>query len=228
MPTHSADPKFRALVVAALIVGAVYLPLVERFPVEPLMVPVKGLAVALLALWAALNARGLNGWLIAAVLALGALGDVMIDGVGLIAGAWAFLAGHVVAIFLYLRHRRARLTGSQIGCALALLIGAPVIAWLLPADRSIAPGAALYGFGVGAMAASAWISRFPRYQVGIGAVLFVISDMMIFARMGPLNGSIVPLLTIWPLYVLGQALIGWGVVTSLLRWRENDDLHHRL
>jgi uncharacterized membrane protein YhhN len=220
--------RSRPIFFAALIAGAIYLPLAMRFPGEPLMVPVKGLAVGLLALWAALNARGTNGWLIVAVLALGALGDVLIDGVGLIAGAWAFLAGHAVAIFLYVRTRRARLTVSQIGCALALLIGAPLIAWLLPEERSIAPGAALYGFGVGAMAASAWISRFPRYRVGIGAVLFVISDMMIFARMGPLVDSILPMLTIWPLYVAGQALIAWGVVAALIRWRENDDLHHRL
>ena len=220
--------RSRPIFFAALIAGAIYLPLAVRFPGDPLTVPVKGLAVGLLALWAALNARGTNGWLIAVVLALGALGDVLIDGVGLVAGAWAFLAGHVVAIFLYLRNRRARLTISQVGCALALLIGAPLIAWLLPEERSIAPGAALYGFGVGAMAASAWISRFPRYRVGIGAVLFVISDMMIFARMGPLVDSIMPMLTIWPLYVAGQALIAWGVVAALLRWRASEELHHRL
>jgi uncharacterized membrane protein YhhN len=220
--------RARALFVAALIAGAIYLPLATRFPGEPMMVPVKGLAVGLLTVWAALNARGANGWLIVAVLALGALGDMLIDGVGLIAGALAFLAGHAVAIFLYLRNRRTRLSPSQIGCALALLIGAPLIAWLLPADRSVAPGAALYGFGVGAMAASAWISRFPRYRVGIGAVLFVISDMMIFARMGPLIDSILPALTIWPLYVAGQALIGWGVVTTLLKWHADEELHHRL
>jgi uncharacterized membrane protein YhhN len=228
MPIHATGPNFRWIFITALAAGIVYLPLAIRFPGGPGMVPVKGLAVGLLALWAALNARGANGWLITAVLVLGALGDVLIDGVGLIVGAWAFLAGHVVAIFFYLRNRRARLSISQIGCALALLIGAPLIAWLLPQERSIAPGAALYGFGVGAMAASAWISRFPRYRVGIGAVLFVISDLMIFARMGPLVDSILPMLTIWPLYVAGQALIAWGVITTLIQWRENDDLHHRL
>ncbi len=220
--------RARPLFLAALIAGVIYLPLAMRFPGEPLMVPVKGLAVALLALWAALNARGANGWLIVAVLALGALGDVLIDGIGLIAGAWAFLAGHAVAICLYLRNRRVKPTASQIAAASALLVGAPLIAWLLPEDRTIAPGAALYGFGVGAMAASAWISRFPRYRVGIGAVLFVVSDMMIFARMGPLIDSILPMLMVWPLYVAGQALIAWGVVTTLLRRRADSELHHRL
>ena len=78
------------------------------------------------------------------------------------------------------------------------------------------------------MAASAWISRFPRYRVGLGAVMFVASDLLIFAKMGPLAGSLIPVLLIWPLYFIGQALIAWGAVTTLLRWKDDEDLHHRL
>jgi uncharacterized membrane protein YhhN len=63
-----------------------------------------------------------------------------------------------------------------------------------------------------AMAAAAWTSRFSRYSVGIGAMLFVASDLLIFARMGPLAQSQLPGMLIWPLYYAGQYLICFGVL----------------
>ena len=65
------------------------------------------------------------------------------------------------------------------------------------------------------MAASAWLSSFPRYRVGLGAVLFVASDLLIFARLGVQAESAVPDLLIWPLYYFGQFLICLGVVGAL-------------
>ena len=65
------------------------------------------------------------------------------------------------------------------------------------------------------MAAAAWSSAFPRYRVGLGAVLFVVSDLLIFARMGPLSASPLPDMLIWPLYYLGQFLICTGAVGYL-------------
>jgi uncharacterized membrane protein YhhN len=59
-----------------------------------------------------------------------------------------------------------------------------IIAYLLPADRAGAPGVALYSLGLSLMAATAWTSRFHRFRVGIGAVMFVVSDLLIFARAG--------------------------------------------
>ena len=67
------------------------------------------------------------------------------------------------------------------------------------------------------MAGAAWTSSFSRYRVGIGAVLFVISDLLIFARMGVLAQSPLPDLLIWPLYYFGQFLIATGVVGELQR-----------
>jgi len=58
--------------------------------------------------------------------------------------------------------------------------------------------------------------------------MFVASDLLIFAKLGPLAASSVPHLLIWPLYFGGQALIAWGAVTTLLRWRADEELHHRL
>jgi uncharacterized membrane protein YhhN len=171
----------------------------------------KGAGVGLLALWAATRARSADGWLLAAVLALGAIGDVLLDAVGMTAGALAFLAGHLVAIALYLRNRRPILTASQ---RLFGLLVAPLTI-IVAFAMTHAIGVGIYAAVLGVMAATAWISRFPRYRVGIGAMLFVASDLLIFSRAGPLAGSFAPTLLVWPLYFTGQTLIAMGVVGTL-------------
>ena len=174
----------------------------------------KGAGAAFLAVYALVRHPGRDAKQIAAVMALGALGDVLIE-LDLVWGALAFLVGHVIAIALYWRHRRETVSASQTALAFAMLAFIPLIAFALPADRTAAPGVALYAFGLAAMAASAWTSNFPRYRVGIGAVMFVISDLLIFSRMGPLANSAVPGLLIWPLYYFGQFLICTGVIGEM-------------
>lgn len=174
----------------------------------------KGAGVALLTAYALARHKGADGRQIAAVMAFGALGDVLIE-LSLQAGAMAFLIGHLIAIGLYLRHRRPITAFSQKLAAIAFLILIPVIAFLLPADRAAAPGVALYALGLGAMTAAAWASSFPRYRVGLGAVMFAGSDLLIFAHLGPLAHSALPGLLIWPLYYFGQFLIATGVIGEL-------------
>lgn len=203
----------RLVLILALIAGASYY-LTHWFPVEgPGGIVWKGLGVGLLAVWAAMHARNTDGWLIAAVMAFGALGDVLLEAVNLTVGAVAFLAGHIVAVLLYLRNRQGPVLPAV---AVALIVAG--FSWFLPADRAAAPGIALYALGLGAMAGAASISRFPRGVV-FGALLFVVSDLLIFARLGPMAGSVLPGLLIWPTYFAGQALIAWGVVTVLERRR---------
>jgi len=171
--------------------------------------------VALLALWAATRARSTDGWLIAAALALGALGDLLLETHGFTIGGAAFAAGHVVAILLYLRNRRGTPSSSQRLLGYLLAPATIVISALLaaPAGQALPVGA--YAAFLGVMAAMAWTSRFPRYRVGIGAVLFVVSDLLIFSRFGVMQESVVPGLLIWPTYFAAQALIAWGVVQTL-------------
>lgn len=171
--------------------------------------------VALLAIWAATRARRADGWLLTGALALGALGDLLLETHGLVIGGAAFAAGHLTACALYLRNRRAVLTGSQkaFGWLLAPATIAIAALFAAPAGGSVQAGA--YSAFLGVMAALAWTSRFPRYRVGMGAVLFVVSDLLIFSRFGPLEGSVVPSLLIWPTYFAAQALIAWGVSQAL-------------
>ena len=198
-----------ALFWAAVLAGASYWP-GSHLPIDPVLLVVwKGAGVALLGLWAAARAREADGWLLAAVLAFGAAGDVLIETAGLETGAIACLIGHCVAIALYLRNRQQ--SARWVAFTLAPIVAA--LAWWLPADRSAAAGIAFYSVGLGAMAACATISRFRL--AAIGAWLFVASDLMIFARIGPLSQSALPGLSIWPLYFVGQVLIAWDVRRGL-------------
>jgi len=212
--TQRDDPA-RWILIAALVGGVSYLAS-SILPISAVASTAwKGSGVGLLALYAGWRARDRDGWLICAVMAFGALGDVLLEMAGLIVGAVAFLIGHMIAIALYLRNRRPALTRSQTLLALLIVPATVVTAFLLPADRAGAPGVAFYSLGLSIMAATAWTSRFPSYRVGLGALMFVVSDLLIFARSGPLSeaGWVSP--AIWVLYFGGQALICVGVTQTL-------------
>ena len=174
----------------------------------------KGTGVGLLAVFAATQARSLDGWLLTAVMTFGMLGDVLL-GVNLYIGAGAFLIGHLVAIGLYLRNRRMEISRGQRALAIVMVPAATAIAFLLPFDRAGAPVAALYALGVSVMAATAWTSRFPRFRVGLGAMMFLVSDLLIIGRSGPLPDNLPIGLVVWGLYYFGQLLICVGVVGAL-------------
>ena len=175
----------------------------------------KGAGVSLLALWAASQAHDQDGWMLAAVMAFGAAGDVLLETAGLMTGAVAFAIGHVIAIWLYARNRRAALTVSQRLLAVLIIPATVITAYMLPTDRSAAPGIAVYALLLSVMAATAWTSRFPRYRTGIGAMMFVASDLLIFARLGPIGDTVTIGVAIWLLYFIGQWLIAVGVRSGL-------------
>ncbi len=174
----------------------------------------KGASVGLLAFYVALRVpqgkhRG-DGYLLVGALALAAAGDVGIELDFMIGGA-LFAAAHCVAVLLYLKNRHKRPSPTQKLIGLSLLIGTPVVSYAL----SGLPEVAIYGAFLGAMASAAWMSHYPRYRVGTGAVLFVLSDWLIFSRMGTLALEPLPDLLIWPLYYAGQVMIATGIVQCL-------------
>lgn len=209
---------------AALAIGIAYLLPVALNVSGPAIILWKGAGVGMLALWAAVNGRDRAGQMIALALGFGAMGDVLLETSGLIFGAFAFVFGHVIAIGLYNQNQRPATTGSQRLLAAVVAPLSLIICWALlrdagSFDTAMLAGALFYTLVVAVMAATAWTSRFPRYRTGVGAMLFLISDLLIFARIG---GALPPGLAsmlIWPLYFGGQALIAWGVVTTLVAER---------
>lgn len=206
----------RLILIAAILAGASYVGSWFLNLPPAASVVWKGAGVALLAAYAASQARRLDGWLLVAVLAFGALGDVLLETHGLVAGALAFLTGHLIAVGLYIRNRDPGLSARRRMLGLALIPVVTVTAFLLPPDRAGAGLIALYALGLAAMAAAAWISRFPRLLVAAGVLMFVVSDLLIFLRTGRPALDILPMaLAVWGLYFTGQTLIVIGVTRTL-------------
>lgn len=174
----------------------------------------KGGAVGLLAVYAAVRVpqgkHRSDGLLLAAGLALAACGDVAIE-LDFITGGAFFAAAHVVMVALYMRNRHQRPSPVQNVIAASLVIGTPLISWLLSGDGKVA----FYAAFLGVMAGTAWMSHYPRYRVGTGAVLFVVSDWLLFSRMGAIDLAPLPDLLIWPLYYAGQIMIATGIVQCM-------------
>jgi hypothetical protein len=200
---------------AALAIGIAYIVPVAIDAYGTSIILWKGAGVGLLALWAAVNAQDRFGHMLAVALGFCAMGDILIETSGLKVGAAAFAAGHLVAIALYVQNLRTSLTTSQRALAALVTPLALAIAWGLLQGTSLLVGGMIYTLVVAVMAAAAWVSSFPRYRTGIGAMLFLISDLVIFARVGGAMDADIARFIIWPLYFAGQALIAWGVVTSL-------------
>ncbi|MBT2133676.1 lysoplasmalogenase [Croceibacterium sp. LX-88] len=183
---------------------------------EIYLIPIKGAAVGLLAAYLWLRHSSPDARLMAWAFGAAALGDMALEiTTDRTVGGLLFFAYHVMAMGVYLRNRREELSPSQKATVVAMLILTPLIAWTMPADRAQALNMGLYGLALGAMCASAWASDFPRYRVGAGAALFLLSDLLLFAEMGPLQDSVVPQVLVWPVYYLGQLLIATGLVSTL-------------
>ncbi len=195
------------------------------FPATWLLLPIDGnlfaiawkmAAVGLLVPFALRRHHSGEFLFLATMLGLYTLGDGLIE-LSMVAGGVAFAAGHLVGITIYLRHHRVKAALSQKLLAITILLLTPVIAYLLPGNPQEGTQVAIYSVVLAAMAACAWSSNFPRYRVGTGAVLFVISDLLIFARLGPLADSELTGIAIWYLYYFGVFLIATGVAQTLTK-----------
>jgi uncharacterized membrane protein YhhN len=203
----------------------------------PIVIAWKGAGVGLLAVYAAMSARvhreitaprcadavpevaSHNAWWLAAIMACGAMGDVLLDAVSMVVGAAWFALAHVLSMVLYWRNRRTSAGASRFAKwlqAWPFWFGVPVslaLTALLAHGDPLADVAIGYTLLVALMAAFAWRSRFSRKLVGLGAFLFLVSDLLIFTRAaGPETLREVAGLLVWPLYFGGQALIARGVI----------------
>ncbi|GAA4643753.1 hypothetical protein GCM10023115_17130 [Pontixanthobacter gangjinensis] len=200
--------EHRPYLVASIASSIAYFVLRTQIFDELTIIALKGAGIAFLAVYAWQRSSATAAKLLAIVLALSALGDMLIE-ISLEYGGAAFFGSHLVAMSLYITNSRQETSPSQKGVAIALLVITPFVCWILSRDYAVS----LYGLALGGMAATAWMSKFPRYRVGIGAVLFIISDWFIFLNFRTDSGTFG--LLVWPIYYLGQFLIATGVIQTL-------------
>jgi uncharacterized membrane protein YhhN len=213
MPRRALAQKRPLLLASIAAALAFYYLRVGPLP-ELYLVPLKGSAVGLLALYCFVRHSSPDARLLGWAFGAAALGDMALE-VDRTIGGTLFFLHHVLALGVYLRHRPERLRKADSWIVGLTIILVPLAGYLLPFDRTQAMQTTLYALALGAMAAGAWASTFPRYRVGAGAMLFVLSDLLLFAEMGPLGGTQWPGILVWPIYYLAQLLICTGVIQTL-------------
>lgn len=204
----------RPLLVLSVLAALAYYYLRAAPVGELYLILLRGGAVLSLALYAWLRHSSQEARILAVALAIAALGEMALR-LDLGAGVALWYGHHLVALLLYLRHRRTTMPATQKWAAVALLLGTPILMAMLPADARYTQPAAFYGLALGGMAGAAWTSSFPRYRVGAGAVLIVIAHLLIAAELGPLAGSVAAQIFIWPLTYLGLLLAATGLTRTL-------------
>ncbi|WP_165853486.1 lysoplasmalogenase family protein [Aurantiacibacter aquimixticola] len=211
-PSKALVDKRPYLVLSVIAALAFYYMRVSALP-ELYLWPIKGSACAFLAIYAWLRHGSSDARLLAAAMAVASVADMAIE-FDLRVGAGIFVIFHLMMIRLFMRHTRGPGKGVESVIFIALCVLPAVIAYTF-AEGLFAIGAGVYGLALGIMAAAAWTSTFPRASVAAGAILFVLSDILIFAGLGPLSGSPLPEYLVWPIYYFGQFLITVGIVTTL-------------
>lgn len=170
-----------------------------------------GLLIPYVLRWRAVLDRPLLGLM----LGLYAFGNMLLE-INLVWGAFLFVCGHIAAIFYFWRQRRDAAEPSQLILAMVIPMASLIIGFFLVPSAAEKPGLLVYVAFVSLMAGSAWYSRFPRYRTGIGALLFLVSDLIIFAREGGLLPDNISGWLVWPLYYAGVFMIAIGIVQRSL------------
>lgn len=182
------------------------------------LMPLKGAGAGLLAIYAYRRARGLDAGLLILTLVLASAGDMAIILFFEIGGA-LFAASHLAAIWLFLRNRLENAALGDHAVGASLLFASPFVSYVLSGRIDIAA----YALVLGAMSWAAWVSCFPRSRVGIGVILFIASDWLLFSRLGPYDLAPIPDIFVWPIYYAAQLLIATGIVQALRSERSRPD-----
>lgn len=175
----------------------------------------KGSCVGLLTLYAALN----RNLLLATALGFGAAGDVFLASgfeAAFMFGLSAFLVGHLAYIRLIWPTciRWSALPDIR-RSAIGLTIGVGLLQgwYLLPYAAGLEVPIILYTAILVAMTALAIASRYPLRLVGLGAVLFFLSDLVLAIYLFSPD-IMVPRWLNWFLYYPGQLLLAIGLCAS--------------
>lgn len=180
---------------------------------------VKGSTVSLLALFVFIRMQTLNHFLLLLALLASVAGDVILAlpiENSFLKGLSAFLSAHLIFVGLYLKNK---LPWEDISAARKHTI---VIIWIIallsavllyPYLGDMLWPVCAYIFVLTSMASVAFISRFSISFVGVGAILFLISDSALGARQF-LNVPDYFGYVVWGTYYLAQLFMTLGVMLA--------------
>ena len=162
--------------------------------------------------------RRLTAGPLVAALAIHAIGDGLLN-LGndyLLAGMGAFFVGHLgyIAAFLPYRYPLAQLPARRRSgiAALALaMIGLTIYIWPM-LNGALAIASPIYSLTLTAMAVAALLGRWQGPWVVAGALLFVLSDVVLGLKLFARQEALAPL--IWPAYAAAQILMPLGFLKT--------------
>ncbi|MEV1073978.1 lysoplasmalogenase [Micromonospora parva] len=211
-------PRSRTVLIAFLVATAANL-LANATGGGTALLLTKPLLMPLLAayLWRASAERGARpDRLLLAALAFATGGDIalMIDGTGwFVAGMACFLGTHLCYLAAFTRHgaatalRRPPLVAVPVVYALLTVVA---LAWMWPGLTDVGLAVPVAGYAI-ALAAMATTATTQGWRVGLGAALFLGSDLLIAAGVAEVAQPPGAPVLIMASYAAGQALIvsGW-------------------
>ncbi len=177
---------------------------------KPLIVATKGLFSALLAMSVFAARKGSASQIVGAALAISAVGDILLVTIGSAAGGLAFAVAHLLAGYAYAKNQRDHSTATLWMFATAVPLIAVVSSYLAlhGSDQNILMS--LFPLISASMAALAILSRFPLWLSGLGAAIFVASDVLFLADLGILRHSGEWGFLTWGSYAVGYAMVARG------------------
>ncbi len=161
--------------------------------------------------------KGFDGgtkFLLMLALLSGTAGDALLEAPwedAFLMGLGAFLVGHVFYIMLVLNNKDAKAPPANkllVGLVWIAVIANFIIMFMQQAEITLPIIA--YSLILATMASTAILSRFNLFYVGIGAILFMVSDMILglamFIDIPSWMGNVV-----WATYFPAQALLTLGI-----------------
>lgn len=178
-----------------------------------ILVPWKGACTLGLALSVAAARQGRAGSIVAGALTISAIADMLLAAGSMIASGVLFSLSHLIAISVFWQ-RRDR-SASLVRRVAAGMVPVTSFALSLLAIRGTGLPIyfALYPLLSGIMAATAIVSRFPVWLCGLGAVIFICSDVLVVAWLGVLGRDPSLGFLTWLTYFAGYAMIARGAVS---------------
>jgi len=216
------DDTRMALILASLIASAVYFVFTnkDRFPGRTV---IKALGVGLLTVYVAISLPdpvSAAAWWLVAGLAFSTLGDIFLSldrDRMFLQGLGSFLLGHIAYVMAFVSFIALPFDPyvyDLASAALVLLFGGAAYVWLFPGLGKMALPVFAYVLVIASMAVAAIFADLSSSWVVIGAILFMISDLMIaiekFKVPFPAAGQ-----AIWASYYCAQWLIGLGLLNEL-------------
>lgn len=180
---------------------------------KPLIVATKGLFSALLAMSVFAARKGSASNMVGAALVISAIGDMLLVTAGSAAGGLAFAFAHLLAGYAYAKNRRDHNSAIVWMFAAAVPVIAVVSSYLALRGSDQTMLMSLFPLISASMAAFAILSRFPLWLSGLGAAIFVASDVLFLADLGVLRHSGAWGYLTWASYAVGYAMVARGAAS---------------